>query len=111
VVASLRPERRWCHTPPDDAVDEQDRVVAGLARGGEGAGGGRARVQPFPGLARDDVGVEVGQQADPAVRTGWRRGVADEGPGRLAVHLDLPTPRPSPCPPSPSRATPTARRT
>ena len=62
--------------PADHAVDEQDRVVSRLPRRGERAGGGRARVQPFPGLARDDVRVEVGQQADPPVRLGRRRGVA-----------------------------------
>ena len=47
------------------------------------------RLQPFPGLAHDDVGVEVGQQADPAVLAGWRRGVAGQGPSRDAVHFDL----------------------
>ena len=40
------------------------------------------RLQPFPGLAHDDVGVEVGQQADPAVLAGWRRGVAGQGSSR-----------------------------
>ncbi len=47
------------------------------------------RLQPFPGLAHDDVGVEVGQQADPAVLAGWRRGVAGQGSSRDAVHFDL----------------------
>jgi hypothetical protein len=74
--------------PADDAVDEQYRVVPGLARRGERAGGGRARVEPFAGLTRDDVRVEIGQQADPLVWPGRRRGVAGDGPGRLAVQLD-----------------------
>ena len=69
----------------DYSVDEQYRVIPGLARRSERTGGRRARVQPVPWLTRDDVGIEVGQQAQPAVRFGRRRGVAGDGPARLAV--------------------------
>src|ERR1700758_979944 len=74
--------------PADHSVDEQGRVVSGLARRSERAGGGRAWVQPIPGLTRDEIRVEIGQQSDPAVRPGWRAGVAGDGPCRLAVQLD-----------------------
>ena len=60
--------------PADHAVDQEDRLVPGLARRGERAACGRARVQAFPGLTRDDVGVEVGQQA-----------IRGAGPGSVAV--------------------------
>jgi len=71
----------------DHAVDEQHRVVAGLARWGERAGGGRPWVQQFSWLTRHDVGVEVGQQADAGMRTQRCPGIAREGPGRLAIKL------------------------
>ena len=74
--------------PANHAIDEQDRVVPGLARRGERAGGRRARVQTFPGLTCDDIRVEVRQQPDPAVRLGRRPGVTGYGPSRLALHLD-----------------------
>ncbi len=51
--------------PADHAVDQQDRVVPGLARRGERAGGSRPRVEPLPGLARDDVRVEVDSRRTP----------------------------------------------
>jgi hypothetical protein len=72
----------------DLAIDEQDRVVSCLTRRGERAAGGGTRVQPVPGLARDDVGVEIGQQADPTVRLGRRCDVARQRPGGRAVEID-----------------------
>jgi hypothetical protein len=46
----------------DDAIDEQDRVVAWLAGRREGACGGLAREQPGSRLAADRVRIEVGEQ-------------------------------------------------
>jgi hypothetical protein len=48
----------------DHAIDEQDWVVAGLARRGESARGRLSREEPVPRVASDDVRVEVGQQQD-----------------------------------------------
>jgi len=73
--------------PADHAVDEQDRVVSGLARRGERAGRGRARVQPFPGLARDGVRVEIGQQADPAVRLPGSRRFAAQSAAKAGIEV------------------------
>ena len=76
--------------PADHAVDEQDRVVAGLARRGERAGRGRARVQPLPGLTRDDVRRRSRAAGGrPRCGCGRRPGVAGHGPARLAVQLDV----------------------
>jgi hypothetical protein len=85
VMASFR---RVQH-PADHAVDEQHRVVAGLARRCERTGRGRAWEQALPRLTGDDERVEVGQQADPSVRLPRRRGVAGRYPAGLAVELGL----------------------
>jgi hypothetical protein len=59
--------------PADHAVDQQDRVVPGLARRGERAGGGRPRVQPLPGLGRDDVRVEYSASWAAISAVAWAR--------------------------------------
>ena len=61
----------------DDAVDEHDREVAGLARGRR-ACRGRARVEQLAWLARDDERVEVRQQPDPRDGRLRRRRVAGQ---------------------------------
>src|SRR5207249_9737749 len=70
-------------------IDEQHRVVAGLARRGEGAPRGRAWVQARPRLTDDHERIEVGKQPDPSERFLWYTGVASECPSRLAVEDDL----------------------
>ena len=73
--------------PTDHAIDEQHRVIAGLTAR-ERASRGRTRIQALPWLTRDDECVEVGQQADAAMRLSWNRGVAGDGPSRLTIHGD-----------------------
>src|SRR5215218_4912779 len=53
----------------DHAVDEQHRIVAGLARGRERARGGLAREEPGSRMAPDRVRVEVRQQQNAAFGT------------------------------------------
>ena len=75
----------------DDAVDEQDRIVAGLAGGREGARCGLAREESGSRVAADGVRVEVGQQQNAALSALFRRHfhVPASQPSERAVEVDL----------------------
>src|SRR5215207_9538684 len=73
------------------AVDEQHRIVTGLAGGREGPRGGFAREEPGSWVATNGVRVEVRQQQDTAFGVGFGRHfrVATGHPCRRAVEVDL----------------------
>jgi hypothetical protein len=75
----------------DDAIDEQDRIVAGLAGWGESARGGLPREEPVPRMASDHVRVKVRQQQDAALDVRFSRHICVPArhPRRRAVEVDL----------------------
>ncbi len=87
-MSTFRPERVLVPYAANYPVDQQDRVVAGLAGWGERPSGRLARVQPVAWLSGDDEGVEVGQEAYALVGPVWGLGVAGQHPAGLTVHLD-----------------------
>jgi hypothetical protein len=69
------------------AVDEQDRIVAGLAGGRQGTCGGPAKEEPGSRLATNGVRVEVRQQQDAAFGVGF----AGISVSLLATHAGRPS--------------------